>query len=633
MSHPTQTHKPARLGTGSAAVDAMNTGGASSPLFQPDVTVLFPSDKKVGLCVRIKPGHDLNRFGHADFGTSVAPYRTAEIDSETGHPKFSSWIVPLRVAKRIGDLEQLTFVSPLTRKSAGVTDPLLSNCPVADLYMTAKRSRDRWGYLIAKPTGPSAGNSGSKFAKATLSFPSTSVIVNVDYTTRESPQPTQAVLEMSQTAFEYLAAQLNAYRPAHIHPFMPNSPFNQYMLDDVTNPQACRQAWMQKTRVSNASQAEPWCVMYTKAPQSMEGLMAAHPLSEKDLLSRRDLASEDTVLILPYQEIVDRIVEANVLPYDLLAAACSNLANVGSPQATGMPHAANAYGGEPHDDVPMRHPTDAQFARPAAGGFGQPAPATGGFGQPAPATGGFGQPAPAASLSPSAMLSSAQELSYWVTTADGTPVPTPVAHSALTQLPPGAQAVPVARNGEVQSANWVPVVQLLAPPAPPAYQPPAPPAYQPPAPPTYQPPAPPAYQPPAASAFGAPPPSAFGAPTGVGNPTGGFAAPTAPPPPAYQQPAAPPPPAYQQPAAPPAYQQPAASPPPAYQQPAAPPPPAFGAPPAPVSQAQPVTEAEMQRYQQLCHKASTPGVTATTEELTELANLTLRIQQGGSMAQ
>lgn len=421
-----------RIAGGSQAEDhADNANSNIINIVRPGVEWLIPSDKKVGLAIRIKPALD-TRLEPTDpnFPLSWRPYRDRGTqDEKSGLPAFTEWFSMPRVYRYFGNTG-LHFVSPTSRpEGMGFSEADRAD-PLNHIRSFCKKpGNNQWAYLIDKPEKNDKDENG-KFAKATVGWPESIALYNVWYVHQDETTPVDAVTFVTTGGHKHVKDQMDAQRPAAIDQNSPlfDPAWPEFLLGDPTDPNRGYWANFRKYQVGNGG-AKPWCPLWSSRPGHLDptGLRGA-PLTVEAMKKRWDITSEDVLWIESYQRLVEIIINDGAIPREVVAQACGHMCSIpgnGAPQQT---YAAAATGGmfapptHAEDQIPGLAPAalgmtapfgtpvgaeqfpaaGQQFPSPAGQGFApqqaqQPfgAPAPQSFGAPAPAPQSFGAPAPA----------------------------------------------------------------------------------------------------------------------------------------------------------------------------------------------------------------------------------------------
>jgi hypothetical protein len=268
---------------------------------------------------------------------SVLPYRdmTGEIlDAATQTEAFTNWFAVIkgyRFFGRNGD----SFISPLTLKLAGVTDPNECADPIRDCYNWIKREGgEQYKHLIDKPK--------DQKKDAPVSYPKDIVIFCAEVCKDNKWTPRLVVT--STAAKDDLLRQLSIGTPYKSNePYDPDFPM--YLYGDITNPE-------RGLVVHTCSKKTPTYSFngFAIGDSEREVSNATARVTPREALAKRPaLLSCDTLKILTYQELVDYIVADGTIPVEVIEAACGRFAKV-DPSKAGTLKTRKADEDEPETD-------------------------------------------------------------------------------------------------------------------------------------------------------------------------------------------------------------------------------------------------------------------------------------------
>jgi len=372
--------------SGGSQSDSLARGKSTFGLFKAGIDVVWPTTKKPNRRIRILPARDSSLLSSdSAYLNSVAPYRirgSSFLDEDTKTEAFSNWYQTLLAHKSLGRGQE-DFISP--NMLAGMPGVPAAECadPVIDCHNVARDSGvPAWHALTERSkSGPDA-----REQSAVLPYsPRALVAFNSIYSDTPSNYSTwkNSVCVSTPTAHHVLKEALARRTPAGFTPKDPNWPM--YLLGDITSLQYGLIAWMQKQQVGTV---DAWITKFsTDDYEARDAQPFSIPEGHSCLTKRFNLNSSEALNIPTYQEIVDWMVADGAFPRELIAKACSHMANV---PAGGAVNQTIFTGGATFQPPPGGN----GFGAPPGGyggGFGGGQPA-GGFGAPAGGFGG-GQPA------------------------------------------------------------------------------------------------------------------------------------------------------------------------------------------------------------------------------------------------
>ena len=278
-----------------------------------------PTQKKM-FSGRILPAFNY-QLSQADseFPTSWMPYRNADnVDPETNQPVLSAFFAVAAAYSWFGN-KQVSFLSPSTlRFTHNISrGPELID-PIQDIRNFAKKHEDPAIRALCERA------ENKKESKIILPYPSRRYIFNFYGTAGSDRTERNYLIDVSQKAFEDLAAKLSEWRPAHEQILDQSWP--NYLYGDITDPY--NGILVETVSIPSSPQPFNGFVFTSGSHKSLKGVRS-QPVTQAALAGRYHLYGDNSALkIMPAQEIVDFLVEDGSIPYHLIEEVCSNYANV-----------------------------------------------------------------------------------------------------------------------------------------------------------------------------------------------------------------------------------------------------------------------------------------------------------------
>ena len=357
------------------ASNVMGEFTSSNTLFRPGIKYITGSDKTSNIRLRLLP--DFNEsLSHADpaYPTSWVPYRQAGVMNQTtGRDELSGFFIQLR-AYRYWGRQQLTFFSPSCRDldpTASIEDRI---DPIAACREVARKD-GRWKHLTEKPTGPDS----DKLDKAPLAGPSTMAFMNaITWSQSQTgvimPDTVcNSIVGLSGMGFDLLIKQLDWLTTAEARREQLDPAWPTYLLGDVMAPTWGRIGWFAQQATEGNKSQQIWTVKFTAQDQRLVGdaLMPLAPdVANRFLAGRYNLGDTEKVLhVMKPKEVIEMMLADGLLPRDLIAYACSHIADI---PGGGGPTFAAASTVHPGMAPGLAHPHGTSSAPPmqAANPFG-----------------------------------------------------------------------------------------------------------------------------------------------------------------------------------------------------------------------------------------------------------------------
>ena len=307
---------------GGSAADTALAGNAIS-FFQKGIRYLIPSEKK-RVSGRILPARDASMSPEdSAYATSVVPYRdrTSGLrDQDTQTEALAGWYSAIKGYKYFGRL-MANLTSPLSLKALGGDISIAEIAdPIQDCRALARNNPD-WKHLTEKPTGPGV----DQRAKAVIPRESNFALLNMYAQEERGPWETQLVVVAHQ-AVEDLKKKL-ALQTARNQAEVADPNWPDYLYGDVTDPQ---NGFLVNILPFKVGAITVNGFVFGTKENTIEGCRK-QPVTPEILADRRVLFSPKTLRIDTYQDIVNFLVADGTIPYEIIVAACSNMANVPPP--------------------------------------------------------------------------------------------------------------------------------------------------------------------------------------------------------------------------------------------------------------------------------------------------------------
>jgi hypothetical protein len=323
--------------------------------YKPGVYGGTPTQKKT-YSGRILPAFNYNLSqADSEFPSSWMPYRNADnIDAETNQPVLSAFFAVVAAYSWFGN-KQVSFLSPSTLRftQSIARGPELID-PVQDLRNFAKKHDDpAIRALTERPEN-------KKDAKIIIPYAQRRYVFNFYGTAGVDRNFRNYLVDVSQKAFEDLAAKLSEWRPAHEQTIDPNWP--NYLYGDITDPQ--NGVLVETTSIPSNPQPFNGFVFTSGSHKSLKGIRQ-YPVPPEALSGRYQLYGDNSAFkIMSVQDIVDFIVDDGAIPYHLIQEVCSNYAHIPP-----RPGNAKVFPGASNDEEDM-----ASFRPPVTNPFAQSKP-------------------------------------------------------------------------------------------------------------------------------------------------------------------------------------------------------------------------------------------------------------------
>jgi len=324
--------------------------------YKPGVYGGTPTQKKI-YSGRILPAFDYNLSqADSEFPNSWMPYRNADnIDTETNQPVLSAFFAVVAAYSWFGN-KQVSFLSPSTlRFTQSISKGPELIDPVQDLRNFAKKHEDpAIRALIERPEN-------KKDAKIIIPYAQRRYVFNFYGTAGVDRNFRNYLVDVSQKAFEDLAAKLSEWRPAHEQTIDSNWP--NYLYGDITDPNTG--VLVETTAIPATPQPFNGFVFTTGSHKSLKGIRQ-YPVPPEAMAGRYQLYGDNSAFkIMSVQDIVEFLVEDGAIPYHLIQEVCSNYAHVPP-----RPGNTKVFPGASHDEEDMD-----SFRPPVSNPFTQPKPA------------------------------------------------------------------------------------------------------------------------------------------------------------------------------------------------------------------------------------------------------------------
>lgn len=264
------------------------------------------------------------------YKTSYVAYRDmsaepSEYDQDTNTPPFTGWFQLFKGYRFVGRSMD-SFISPLTLR--GIVPDTDSRCPLFDCYMKAKKSDNPdWTGLIGN-------KNASKDERGVLPAPSVLAVLNM-YLKTEKDGWENAAFTMPQASLIDFKTKLSVLTPRSMpEPYDPDFP--DFLFGDITHPNTGLMVTGAKIALATNAAIKFNGFRIGRSERNLDGV-AKRPVTDDVLARRYDLSSDSVLKILSYQDIVNLILDDGFLPYDLVAEACSEFADVSESRVKGTP--------------------------------------------------------------------------------------------------------------------------------------------------------------------------------------------------------------------------------------------------------------------------------------------------------
>lgn len=314
--------------------------GASTPQVEPTSQKIinffnpsarsFTPGNSIGFIGKIMPAFD---FSIQPFDTSFKDNYGSYRQGEEDH--ISRFFLEAPCHTFFGN-GKYKFFSPLIYYTGALAEPdsferPVKRDPIDDIYdYVKKHAYERYGDLLKYTDGKSYHLKKSEKR----------LFVNAYGRKTNESAYFNTIIDISALAKMDLIDKLDILRPDGVDVFDPDFPY--YLFGDVTNPE--RGALFHTQRVSKVLNGKTYSfnsLVFNKddAPDSIEGMRSydTRPFLNQRVNIWTTDTSDNPMIVLDYQEIVNLIISDGFIPIELVKEACSDFANTGNTTRAPLP--------------------------------------------------------------------------------------------------------------------------------------------------------------------------------------------------------------------------------------------------------------------------------------------------------